>query len=73
LKNTQRISLDPSARPAVNMPIGAPPSGCRCRTRCPRADPRCAAAVPPLRAIGDGPFAACRHLLTAEDVPDAAS
>ena len=61
---------DPSVKPAINVPIGeppspiAPPSGCRFRTRCPRADQRCADEVPPLRAIGAGQFAACHHPLT---------
>ncbi len=61
---------DPTVRPAVNVPIGeppspiAPPSGCRFRTRCSRADRRCADEVPPLRAIGPGQFAACHHPLT---------
>ena len=36
-----------------------PPSGCRFRTRCPIAEARCAAEVPPLQDIGGGQFAAC--------------
>lgn len=36
-----------------------PPSGCRFRTRCPRAESRCAAEVPALRRIGDDQFVAC--------------
>ncbi|MBV9813338.1 MAG: ABC transporter ATP-binding protein, partial [Acetobacteraceae bacterium] len=37
----------------------APPSGCAFRTRCPYALPRCAAEVPPLRAVAAGHLAAC--------------
>ena len=61
---------DPSVRPAANVTVGeppspmAPPSGCRFRTRCPRADAVCAEQVPQLRPLGDGQFAACHHPLT---------
>ena len=62
---------DPTVKPATNLVVGEPPSpldppsGCRFRTRCPRADARCAADVPALREVAPGQFAACHHPLTA--------
>jgi peptide/nickel transport system ATP-binding protein len=41
----------------------APPSGCRFRTRCPRADQRCSDEVPELRAVAPDQFVACHHPL----------
>jgi len=38
-----------------------PPSGCRFRTRCPRADDRCATEEPAVRAVGDDHFVACHY------------
>jgi len=62
---------DPDVRPAESVAIGeppspiAPPSGCRFRTRCPRADQRCADEVPELRLIAPDQFVACHHPLIA--------
>jgi peptide/nickel transport system ATP-binding protein len=60
---------DPDVRPTETVPIGeppspiAPPSGCRFRTRCPRADQRCSDEMPELRAVAPGQFVACHHPL----------
>lgn len=60
---------DPDMRPTESVPVGeppspiAPPSGCRFRTRCPRADAQCSAEVPELRAIAPGQLVACHHPL----------
>ena len=40
-----------------------PPSGCRFRTRCPKATERCAAEVPLMRAVRRGQMVACHHPL----------
>ena len=60
---------DPDVRPTETVPVGeppspiAPPSGCRFRTRCPRADQRCSDEIPELRAVAPGQFVACHHPL----------
>jgi peptide/nickel transport system ATP-binding protein len=62
---------DPDVRPAESVAIGeppspmSPPSGCRFRTRCPRADQRCSDEMPELRELAPGQFAACHHPLIA--------
>jgi oligopeptide transport system ATP-binding protein len=42
-----------------------PPSGCRFRTRCPKAREHCAEEVPPLEGFGEGQRAACFYPLDA--------
>ena len=58
---------DPDVRPSESVPIGeppspiAPPSGCRFRTRCPKADRRCSDEVPELVPIAPDQLVACHH------------
>jgi peptide/nickel transport system ATP-binding protein len=51
-----RVSVPLTGEPPS--PIN-PPSGCRFRTRCPRAEGRCAEEVPQMREIGPRHFVAC--------------
>jgi peptide/nickel transport system ATP-binding protein len=58
----ERSKTDVGVRGELPSPIN-PPSGCRFRTRCPRAEQRCSEETPELRRFGTGHEAACHFPL----------
>ena len=66
---------DPTIRPDARQTLAgeipsplSPPSGCRFRTRCPRADDRCRDEVPVMTQVADDQFVACHHPLAPGEV-----
>ncbi len=62
--SAERAKDDAGIRGELPSPVN-PPSGCRFRTRCPRAQDLCAAEEPLLRSFGPGHSAACHFPLRA--------
>ncbi len=58
----ERAKSDAGIRGELPSPI-LPPSGCRFRTRCPRAQDLCSVQEPPLRRFGPTQEAACHFPL----------
>jgi peptide/nickel transport system ATP-binding protein len=58
----ERAKTEAGIRGELPSPVN-PPSGCRFRTRCPRAQDRCAEEEPLLRSFGPGHLAACHFPL----------
>ncbi|HXY28627.1 MAG TPA: oligopeptide/dipeptide ABC transporter ATP-binding protein, partial [Acidimicrobiales bacterium] len=61
---------DPEAPAVGNEPVRGelpspidPPSGCRFRTRCARAEERCVAEEPQMQMVGPGHYVACHFPL----------
>ena len=64
------VKPDPTARIQGELPSPIfPPSGCRFRTRCPRADDRCQSEEPILREVAPIHYVACHHPLLGDEAP----
>lgn len=62
LTDPEKGFAGPALEGDVPSPL-SPPTGCRFRTRCPKADDRCAAEEPEMREVGPGQYVACHFPL----------